>query len=131
MPSSKASGSSALFQAFERTRLRSLDLSCTQLTDQLMQELLACAFVRSLEKLYLRSNAIEDSGAVALVCILPSMKLQALSLAGNRIGNHGAAAFAFALDQTQTLAMLDLEQNQVTWPPRTLNEKKRSLTQGD
>lgn len=97
-----------------------------------MQELLSCTFARSLEKLYLRSNAIGDSSALALAGMLPVLKLQALSLAGNRIKNHGAAAFAFALDQTQTLAILDLEHNQVcTVGLRIFDLRKRSLMESN
>ncbi|KAG2911103.1 hypothetical protein PC129_g6746 [Phytophthora cactorum] len=41
------------------------------------------------------------------------MKLEVLSLAGNTIGDCGAASLAFVLDQTPALQTLDIEANQI------------------
>ncbi|RLN88357.1 hypothetical protein BBJ28_00000663 [Nothophytophthora sp. Chile5] len=82
-----------------------MDASVAQLVD--------AEFAKQLTNLYLRSNALTDEAAVTLARLLPASKLKVLSLAGNVIGDRGAASLAFVLDQTPALQTLDLEENQV------------------
>eukprot|EP00644_Phytophthora_capsici_P010066 jgi/Phyca11/9721/fgenesh1_pm.PHYCAscaffold_41_\ len=97
----------------DRGYLQVLDVSCTGLTDQGFSQLLEAAFISDITKLYLRSNALTDKAAMALAKMLPKMKLEVLSLAGNKVGDTGAASIAFVLDQTPALQTLDLDENQI------------------
>lgn len=104
-----------LTQALEGcTHLSVLDLSCLQLSDRDIAGLFESVAVMRLTKLYLRSNDLHDGTAVKIGQLLPAMRLQVLSLAGNQIGNRGLSAMVFVLDQTKTLRTLDLEENQVS-----------------
>jgi Ran GTPase-activating protein (RanGAP) involved in mRNA processing and transport len=100
-------------EATDRERLQVLDLSCTGLADSGCSQLLEAGFAKVISKLYLRSNALTDEAAILLGNILPQMNLEVLSLAGNLIGDCGAASLAFVVDQPPALQTLDLEQNQI------------------
>ncbi|TMW63165.1 hypothetical protein Poli38472_002106 [Pythium oligandrum] len=93
------------------TCLQTLDLSCSHVSDAMAKELVKTKAFRSLRRLYLRSNDLTDDGAHWIALALPSLQLQVLSLAGNRIGNAGMGALAFAFDQTATLQTLDVDEN--------------------
>ncbi|KAG7394296.1 hypothetical protein PHYBOEH_005408 [Phytophthora boehmeriae] len=83
------------------------------LTDSCMSELLQSDFSKKIVKLYLRSNALTDKTAIMLGNALPHMKIEVLSLAGNTVGDCGAASLAFVLDQSPALQTLDLDENQI------------------
>ncbi|GMF21488.1 unnamed protein product [Phytophthora lilii] len=97
----------------DRKHLEVLDMSCTDFTDQDIMQLLQAQFSKFLAKLYLRSNSLTNETAKTLANHLPQMKLEVLSLAGNMIGDSGAASLAFVMDQVLALQTLDLEENQV------------------
>ncbi|ETI50150.1 hypothetical protein L917_05931 [Phytophthora nicotianae] len=97
----------------DRENLQILDMSCTGFTDSTFSQLAQADFSKFIIKLYLRSNALTDEAATTLGKVLPRMKLEVLSLAGNFIGDCGAASLAFVLDQTPALQTLDLEANQI------------------
>ncbi|KAH7477042.1 Protein NLRC3 [Phytophthora ramorum] len=101
------------FDAKNREPLQILDMSCTGVTDACFSQLMEAEFSKYIAKLYLRSNALTDKGAITLGHALPLMKLEVLSLSGNLIGDCGAASLAFVLDQAPALQTLDLEQNQI------------------
>ncbi|POM74308.1 Hypothetical protein PHPALM_8756 [Phytophthora palmivora] len=88
-------------------------MSCTGMTDQVFSWLVQDDFAKYITKLYLRSNLLTDEAVMALSSVLPRMKLEVLSLAGNMIGDCGAASLAFVMDQTPALQILDLEENQI------------------
>lgn len=95
--------------------IHTLDLSCLHITDASLVSLLNCKFAQtSLIRLYLRSNNLTDCAATCIAQSLPCMlKLEVLSLAGNAIGDQGAAAIAFGFDQLAVLQTLDLDENEV------------------
>ncbi|KAG3142644.1 hypothetical protein PI124_g16234 [Phytophthora idaei] len=97
----------------DREHLQVLDISCTGSTDSTISQLVQADFTQYITKLYLRSNALTDEAANTLGNALPRMKLEVLSLAGNTIGDCGAASLAFVLDQTPALQTLDIEANQI------------------
>ncbi|KAF1781344.1 Leucine-rich repeat domain, L domain-like [Phytophthora cactorum] len=96
----------------DREHLQVLDISCTGSTDSTISQLVQADFTQYITKLYLRSNALTDEAANTLGNALPRMKLEVLSLAGNTIGDCGAASLAFVLNQTPALQTLDIEANQ-------------------
>ncbi|RLN51872.1 hypothetical protein BBJ29_005873 [Phytophthora kernoviae] len=102
-----------ILDAKDRKALQVVDLSCTGLTDSCISELIRADFSKEIMKLYLRSNALTDETAIMLGNALPHMKIEVLSLAGNTLGNCGAASLAFVLDQSSTLQTLDLDENQI------------------
>ncbi|KAL3671963.1 hypothetical protein V7S43_002630 [Phytophthora oleae] len=97
----------------DREHLQVLDVSCTGLTNLGFSQLVQADFITDIIKLYLRSNALTDEAAMTLAKTLPQMELEVLSLAGNRIGDSGAASLAFVLDETPALQSLDLDENQI------------------
>lgn len=96
-------------------RLRELNLELNAITDDGAAFLATVLGAAPLEGLNLDHNWIGADGATALAHGLGArgVTLQRLTLAGNNVGERGAAAFASALQSNQVLRSLNLYSNHI------------------